>query len=146
MGPSRSQAAGHRDRGTIPRWVRLACSVSPRVDRERPGLQTEKGGRTVIHPTIHLNGTAKCDLIDQWSEVVNACIALQRALSAATPNGRDYYPQGAARFAEALVEHAGRKNAIDALIREMRQLQDRAITLKPYVGSLEEEMDNQEFL
>ena len=45
-------------------------------------------------PTVHLNGTSKCELMRQ---VMGARIALHTAIDAlqqACPNGRDYYVQG----------------------------------------------------
>ena len=47
-----------------------------------------------LTPTIHLNGTAKQDLLEERYEAIRACAALREALAKAAPNARDYYPQG----------------------------------------------------
>jgi hypothetical protein len=47
-----------------------------------------------MKPTVHLNGTAREELFEQY---LSAGHALQDALAAmakASPNGRDYYPSG----------------------------------------------------
>lgn len=73
-------------------------------------------------PTIHLNGTSKERLLDQLTD---AGLALSRALdelSEATPNGRDYYPQGATAFAEAMGEHKARVYKLREVYNELSAL------------------------
>jgi len=59
----------------------------------------------VIPPTVHLNGTSADELQSQHLAVMDACLALHAALAAATPNGRDYYPQGPTFINLALAAH-----------------------------------------
>ncbi|OFV82361.1 MAG: hypothetical protein A2Y78_08430 [Acidobacteria bacterium RBG_13_68_16] len=61
--------------------------------------------KPTVLPTIHLNGTSRTTLQDNWKEVANAARALKSALINASPNGRDYYPQGENAIVPALVKH-----------------------------------------
>ena len=59
----------------------------------------------MIVPTVHLNGTSKDELLRQVLEADRAVnVALSR-LRDATPNARDYYPQGPDAFREASNAH-----------------------------------------
>lgn len=73
-------------------------------------------------PTVHLNGTSKEALVEQLCNVSNALEAVFQALRQATPNGRDYYPQGNTALEEALKEHFVRQNKVDALKKEIDAL------------------------
>jgi hypothetical protein len=59
----------------------------------------------MILPTIHMNGTAACDLIEDLTRasasIYQAILDLQRA----GPNGRDYYPQGPDAMGRAMAEN-----------------------------------------
>ncbi len=63
----------------------------------------------MIHPTVHLNGTSKDTLIEQWCTASSALLDAERAIQQCAPNARDYYPQGAEAFVAALDEY--RKHA-----------------------------------
>ena len=47
-----------------------------------------------MKPIIHLNGTSKDDLLQQYLDAGHALKAALTAMSMAAPNGRDYYPAG----------------------------------------------------
>lgn len=55
----------------------------------------------MIIPTVHMNGTDGRDLLEQQQAVLDALRAVPFAMFAATPNGRDYYPQGEDALHEA---------------------------------------------
>ena len=57
-------------------------------------------------PTVHLNGTSREALLEQYTKAHNALEVGLNALCAAAPNGRDYYPQGPDAFAKAQAEHS----------------------------------------
>jgi len=68
-------------------------------------------------PTVHLNGTAKENLL---SELHAAFIAVQAAidqLRQVTVHGRDYYPQGVHAFPQARAE-------MDARLRSLEKTRD----------------------
>jgi hypothetical protein len=47
----------------------------------------------MMKATIHLNGTAARDLMDSYTDAINALREAERALCECGPNGRDHYPQ-----------------------------------------------------
>lgn len=71
----------------------------------------------MIFPTIHLNGTSAESLIDDLMKAYSAIERATDALRRATPNGRDYYPQGAEAINVARDEHVSR-------LRRLRDVQD----------------------
>ena len=76
----------------------------------------------MMTPTLHLNGTAPQDLIDN---LCNALVALRdaaRALGQCAPNGRDYYPQGPDAIGKATQEHHARLNAVVSVIGDLTRL------------------------
>ncbi len=56
-------------------------------------------------PTIHLNGTSKTALVDSITEARAKLWVAFIALQDASPNARDYYPQGDYAYIEAQKSH-----------------------------------------
>ncbi len=54
-----------------------------------------------LAPVVHLNGTGREALEDQWQEAASAIHAASRVLHRAAPNARDYYPRGMDAFERA---------------------------------------------
>ncbi len=52
-----------------------------------------ESGIEVIAPTVHLNGTGKADLLNQYLRIRGALWEAQRTISEGSPHGRDYYVQ-----------------------------------------------------
>jgi hypothetical protein len=75
-------------------------------------------------PTVHLNGTAKSDLMDALSEAYHAILDAEAKLAACAPNGRDYYPQGFNVIYEAQDEHSARFRKLDDVAKEIDALRD----------------------
>lgn len=73
-------------------------------------------------PTIHLNGTARSDLLNGYLQARAALVFARRTLCDTAPNGRDYYPQGDGAIGRALTQHAARLKAIDAIIDEIEEI------------------------
>jgi hypothetical protein len=84
----------------------------------------------LITPTIHMNGTSRAALVEQYVTALDAVDAAIAALMAATPNGRDYYPQGVEAITTALVEHQAR---IDRLATTRGELSEIAERIGAYV-------------
>jgi hypothetical protein len=59
----------------------------------------------MIYPTVHLNGTSKKELIEQWEKAHDKLLETFRFLKEATPHGRDYYKQGPNVIFEAVKQH-----------------------------------------
>lgn len=66
-------------------------------------------------PTIHLNGTSAGELYQQWDRVADTLRGAIEAMAAATPNGRDYYPQGDGVAGQAIAEHEDRIRILHSL-------------------------------
>ena len=73
-------------------------------------------------PTIHLNGTSKDELLQQVCDANNALNAAISKLLEATPNARDYYPQGPDAFRSAQKEHHERYMRLQAVRGELEEL------------------------
>lgn len=73
-------------------------------------------------PTIHLNGTAREELLSQLCDAITAIMAAMDTLAKACPNGRDYYPQGPDAIQEALRQHANRLHNLKAVLDELNEI------------------------
>lgn len=73
-------------------------------------------------PTVHMNGTAKSDLLRQNIEAANAVDTAIDQLCRAIPNGRDYYPQGPEALEQAMTEHRARRARLDAVRNELMDI------------------------
>lgn len=70
-------------------------------------------------PTVHLNGTSRASLIEQYHE---AYMKLQEALVALRKldvNARDYYPQGPDAYRQANLEHCDRMLAVEKVQKDI---------------------------
>jgi hypothetical protein len=76
----------------------------------------------IILPTVHLNGTAKQDLVDQLDIARIALGVAVEALEDARPNARDYYPVGPDAFPRAQSEHQVRVLALRAVLEQLHTL------------------------
>ena len=70
-------------------------------------------------PTIHLNGTSRERLAEDYANAAGAVRKAINALNDAAPNGRDYYPQGDAAIGEATREHLERLHKLEAVRDEL---------------------------
>ena len=76
-------------------------------------------------PTLHMNGTSATALIDQVANAGSAVSAAMAALAEATPNGRDYYPQGGSAIIKALKEHESRMERLRSVHDELATLMEK---------------------
>lgn len=81
-------------------------------------------------PTIHLNGTARATLVEQWTVAVEALRAAEDALCDAAPNGRDYYPQGKPAYLQAVAEYEARLARVSAVRREAEAMLESIVDAK----------------
>ena len=73
-------------------------------------------------PTIHLNGTSKAELMRYWSEAYSQLQNTITAMKMATPNGRDYYPQGDKAHRQAVDEHENRLARLFGVLEEIEEI------------------------
>ena len=78
--------------------------------------------RELTRPTVHLNGTSREELQRQLEEAGSALQIAMTALCAATPNARDYYPQGSAAVTSAIKEHVDRYGRLKSVHDELMDL------------------------
>lgn len=86
--------------------------------------------KTLMFPTIHLNGTAPDRLLEDLSVASRALRLAMGALEDTQPNARDYYLQGQEAFGQAVREHQARSRKLrdvrDELAEIMEYVQDQA--------------------
>jgi hypothetical protein len=73
-------------------------------------------------PTLHLNGSAADNLIDDLANTTAALREALRKMEFAAPNARDYYPQGDGAFRAAMVEHVARVERVRAVLTEYESI------------------------
>lgn len=81
----------------------------------------------MLAPTIHLNGTSRESLTEEYQAASDALLAAIAALSAITINGRDYYPQGAAAFQLAANRRAELLDTLCNIRREVNAVVETLI-------------------
>jgi len=72
----------------------------------------------VITPTVHLGGTARQSLLDQFMEAGHALSLALSKMQDACPNGRDYYLRGLPAFEAAVQEHESRVARVQSVMAE----------------------------
>lgn len=73
-------------------------------------------------PTVHLNGTSREELLRQVQAAGHAVWQARDALAKASPNARDYYPQGELAYPAARAEHDRRARVLLEVEEELSQL------------------------
>ena len=76
----------------------------------------------MTHPTVHLNGTSRKELLEGYICAMDALDLAISALRACSPNGRDYYSQGPDAISEAVKEHVRRLEAVKQVHDEIAEL------------------------
>ena len=73
-------------------------------------------------PTVHLNGTAKKNLLEELHEASTALRAAEVVLQQVTVHGRDYYVQGPHAYGQARTEMDARLAALTNLQYEIQTM------------------------
>jgi len=73
-------------------------------------------------PTVHLNGTGRQNLIDQYADAYQALNDALQVLALSHPNARDYYVQGPDAFPRAADEHDDRMQRFTTVRDELLAL------------------------
>lgn len=74
-------------------------------------------------PRIHLNGTSRESLEEQYEKALQVLGLAIDALGETSPNARDYYPIDSGAFSRARGEHASR-------VRRLREVQGELYWLR----------------
>lgn len=70
-------------------------------------------------PTVHMNGTPSSRLRDDAIAVTDRLHEVLIAMDTASPNARDYYPQGDNAFRQAVEQHNDRVLRVQSVIAEL---------------------------
>ena len=76
----------------------------------------------LVTPTIHSNGTDGQELLLQVLRILDSLDLVQAAMREASPNPRDYYPQGSYATTDALKAHYERYAQVSAMLEEFQSL------------------------
>jgi len=74
---------------------------------------------TIAVPRIHLNGTSKNALMEDYLTAYRKLTEAAKALQEAAPNARDYYPQGSDVYTQAASEHTARLVKIRSILDDL---------------------------
>lgn len=83
----------------------------------------------MIYPTLHLNGTSGTELAKQLEDARSALMAAVKELGKATPNARDYYPQGPNVYGQARKEHEERIGKIESVRADLLCIYEHVLEL-----------------
>jgi hypothetical protein len=67
-------------------------------------------------PTLHLNGTGRTTLCDEYAAAYDALLKAREAFASTTCHGRDFYPQGPDAYYQARRERDAAMESLDAAI------------------------------
>jgi len=79
----------------------------------------KKNPNNLTLPSIHLNGTGRIGLMEQYHKAYMALQAAIVAMREATPHDRDYYIQGPDAGSKARKEHLTRLAALEKMQEEI---------------------------
>lgn len=80
--------------------------------------------KTLVVPTVHLNGTGAKGLLEQYRDAFSAVQTAIRALTDSAPHGRDYYIHGMDAYQKARQEHLDRLKRLQSVAEEILALHD----------------------
>lgn len=83
---------------------------------------------TMQKPVIHLNGSARQNLVDDYCAAAGALRLAIEAAENAAPNARDYYPLGPEAFRAAVADHGWR-------IRGLREIHQAYLDLAEHCAN-----------
>ncbi len=77
----------------------------------------------MTYPTVHLNGTSRNSLVDQYQNAANAVRTAIDTVAQNGPHGRDYYVVDGA-FEAARKEHQARLDKLRSVLHEIDDILD----------------------
>jgi hypothetical protein len=75
-------------------------------------------------PTIHINGTDRASLVEQYDDAYSAITEAIAALNRAAPNGRDYYVRGPGAYSAAQLDHTARLAKLEEVRKELEAIRE----------------------
>ena len=95
------------------------------VPRRKSKKVKEESTMRLTVPTIHSNGTSKKSLLRALDDAGSSINDALDALRAASPHGRDYYPQGSGAIQKATAEHRSRVERLTSVMKELEWLAEK---------------------
>ncbi len=92
--------------------------------------------KETIYPTIHLNGTSKNELLDDYYQIAIALEKLTKTISETTFHDRDYYPQDKDPIKNGLIDDNAFSKAYDQRLRHLRNLHDFGIYIANHINHI----------
>jgi hypothetical protein len=77
---------------------------------------------SISKPTVHMNGSGKKQLVEQYTKAVEALNDAIAALNEAYPHGRDYYVQGEGAIDSACSQQDARIKAVRIVRNDMQEI------------------------
>jgi len=78
----------------------------------------------LARPTVHLNGTSRDELRRAYENASQAVFRALDAVAQASPNGRDYYPQGPDAIITAGKQHRERTKKLHEVLEELQAIEE----------------------
>ncbi len=76
---------------------------------------------TLEMPVIHLNGSGAARLAESYGDAIVALRDAIAKVQEASPNARDYYPNGPASFTRAAEQHRARMRALELALEKWKR-------------------------
>jgi hypothetical protein len=92
--------------------------------------------KETIYPTIHLDGTSKNELLDDYYQIAIALEKLTKTISEATFHNRDYYPQDEDPMKDAFMDDNAFSKAYDQRLKHLRNLHDFGIYITNHINHI----------
>lgn len=86
---------------------------------------------TLTLPTVHLNGTSRNSLLDDYIAAMDAIRLAMKALQSAAPNARDYYVQAGDTFCMAQNQHFIRLARLRETLDELNAIAEHVAGVTP---------------
>jgi hypothetical protein len=77
---------------------------------------------TIAIPSVHMNGTSKRELLDQYIAAIRALRNATEIMAKGGPHGRDYYVQGSDAINVAIAQHRVRLQKVNAVADELEAI------------------------
>ena len=85
-------------------------------------MATDYSRPNLVTPSVHLNGTGRQELLDQYQSAIDDLRKAIDAVAKSAPHARDYYVQSSTAIVLAMRQHAERLQALDTVLQQLNTL------------------------
>jgi hypothetical protein len=86
-----------------------------------PALVLEESAKLAV-PTVHMNGTSKKELLEQYKNAFTAVTTAVTELCKSSPHARDYYTQKGDQYPVARKQHESRLKRLNSVAAELESI------------------------